>query len=55
MAYEEENRATRAETEAKEKLLQDARQIIEKEQVCKLTYIICSSFCFPLSVREIMF
>ncbi|XP_041344816.1 sodium channel protein type 5 subunit alpha-like [Pyrgilauda ruficollis] len=33
MAYEEENRATRAETEAKEKLLQDARQIIEKEQM----------------------
>ncbi|XP_058657887.1 sodium channel protein type 5 subunit alpha-like [Ammospiza caudacuta] len=33
MAYEEENRATRAETEAKEKMLQDARQIIEKEQM----------------------
>ncbi|XP_068861825.1 sodium channel protein type 5 subunit alpha-like [Aphelocoma coerulescens] len=33
MAYEEENRATRAETEAKEKLLQDARKIIEKEQM----------------------
>ncbi|XP_037985392.1 sodium channel protein type 5 subunit alpha-like [Motacilla alba alba] len=33
MAYEEENRATRAETEAKEKLLQNARQIIEKEQM----------------------
>ncbi|KAL2307164.1 hypothetical protein Nmel_000112, partial [Mimus melanotis] len=33
MAYEEENRATRAETEAKEKLLQDAKQIIEKEQM----------------------
>ncbi|XP_077637458.1 sodium channel protein type 5 subunit alpha-like [Lonchura striata] len=33
MAYEEENRATRAETEAKEKLLQDARQVIEKEQM----------------------
>nr|XP_041570270.1 sodium channel protein type 5 subunit alpha [Taeniopygia guttata] len=33
MAYEEENRATRAETEAKEKLLQDARKVIEKEQM----------------------
>ncbi|KAF4788304.1 hypothetical protein TURU_161892 [Turdus rufiventris] len=33
MAYEEENRATHAETEAKEKLLQDAKQIIEKEQM----------------------
>ncbi|KAJ7408210.1 hypothetical protein WISP_122266 [Willisornis vidua] len=32
MAYEEQNRATRAETEAKEKLLQDAQKIIEKEQ-----------------------
>ncbi|KFP07317.1 Sodium channel protein type 10 subunit alpha, partial [Calypte anna] len=36
MAYEEQNRATRAETEAKEKLLQDAKQILEKEKVCKL-------------------
>lgn len=35
MAYEEENRATRAETAAKEKLLEDAKHIIEKEQVCK--------------------
>lgn len=51
MAYEEENRATRAETEAKEKLLQDAREIIEKEQVCKLSYIICGSFCFLLFVN----
>ncbi|XP_023777741.1 sodium channel protein type 5 subunit alpha-like [Cyanistes caeruleus] len=33
MAYEEENRATHAETVAKEKLLQDAKQIIEKEQM----------------------
>ncbi|XP_028942552.1 sodium channel protein type 5 subunit alpha, partial [Antrostomus carolinensis] len=33
MAYEEENRATLAETEAKEKLLQDAKQILEKEQI----------------------
>lgn len=48
MAYEEENRATHAETEAKEKLLQDAKQIIEKEQVCKWSYLICSSFCFLL-------
>ncbi|KFW89401.1 Sodium channel protein type 5 subunit alpha, partial [Phalacrocorax carbo] len=32
MAYEEQNRATVAETEAKEKLLQDAQQILEKEQ-----------------------
>lgn len=40
MAYEEQNRATLAETEAKEKLLQDAQQILEKEQVCKLLYLI---------------
>ncbi|XP_029864813.1 sodium channel protein type 5 subunit alpha-like isoform X2 [Aquila chrysaetos chrysaetos] len=33
MAYEEQNRATLAETEAKEKLLQDAQQILEKEQM----------------------
>ncbi|XP_059674764.1 sodium channel protein type 5 subunit alpha [Gavia stellata] len=33
MAYEEQNRATLAETEAKEKLLQDAKQILEKEQM----------------------
>ncbi|KAM9233019.1 sodium channel protein type 5 subunit alpha-like [Leptosomus discolor] len=33
MAYEEQNRATLAETEAKEKLLQDAKQILEKEQI----------------------
>ncbi|XP_032865608.1 sodium channel protein type 5 subunit alpha [Tyto alba] len=33
MAYEEQNRATVAETEAKEKLLQDAKQILEKEQM----------------------
>ncbi|KAM9387524.1 sodium channel protein type 5 subunit alpha-like [Phaethornis superciliosus] len=33
MAYEEQNRATRAETEAKEKLLQDAKQILEKEKI----------------------
>ncbi|XP_027749325.1 sodium channel protein type 5 subunit alpha-like, partial [Empidonax traillii] len=32
MAYEEQNRASLAETEAKRKLLQDAQQIIEKEQ-----------------------
>lgn len=40
MAYEEQNRATLAETQAKEKLLQDAKEILEKEQVCKLFYII---------------
>ncbi|XP_025947376.1 sodium channel protein type 5 subunit alpha-like [Apteryx rowi] len=33
MAYEEQNRATLAETEAKEKLLQDAKQILEKEKM----------------------
>ncbi|KAM6276747.1 sodium channel protein type 5 subunit alpha-like [Spheniscus humboldti] len=33
MAYEEQNRATLAETEAKEKLLQEAQQILEKERV----------------------
>ncbi|XP_064364133.1 sodium channel protein type 5 subunit alpha-like [Dromaius novaehollandiae] len=33
MAYEEQNRATLAETEAKEKLLQDAQQILEKEKM----------------------
>ncbi|NXV85515.1 SCN4A protein, partial [Calonectris borealis] len=33
MAYEEQNRATLAETEAKEKLLQEAKQILEKEQM----------------------
>ncbi|NWX01355.1 SCNAA protein, partial [Caloenas nicobarica] len=33
MAYEEQNRSTLAETEAKEKLLQDAQQILEKEQI----------------------
>ncbi|XP_074755968.1 sodium channel protein type 5 subunit alpha-like [Athene noctua] len=33
MAYEEQNRATLAETEAKEKLLQDAQQILEKERM----------------------
>ncbi|KFP75989.1 Sodium channel protein type 10 subunit alpha, partial [Acanthisitta chloris] len=44
MAYEEQNRATLAETVAKKKLLQDAQQIIEKEQVCKVLYRICSSF-----------
>ncbi|NWR37930.1 SCN4A protein, partial [Tachuris rubrigastra] len=32
MAYEEQNRASLAETEAKKKLLQDAQQIIQKEQ-----------------------
>jgi len=42
MAYEEQNRATLAETAAKEKLIQDARQILEKEQVCKLLYRICN-------------
>lgn len=46
MAYEEQNRATLAETQAKEKLLQDAQQILEKEQVCKLLYTVPSvSFC----------
>lgn len=39
MAYEEQNRATLAETAAKEKLLQDAQQILEKEKVCKLLYV----------------
>ncbi|XP_068790277.1 sodium channel protein type 5 subunit alpha-like [Struthio camelus] len=33
MAYEEQSRATLAETEAKEKLLQDAQQILEKEKM----------------------
>ncbi|XP_035410224.1 sodium channel protein type 5 subunit alpha-like [Cygnus atratus] len=33
MAYEEQNKATLAETQAKEKLLQDAHQILEKEQM----------------------
>ncbi|XP_021243737.1 sodium channel protein type 5 subunit alpha-like [Numida meleagris] len=33
MAYEEQNRATLAETQAKEKLLQDAKKILEKEQM----------------------
>ncbi|NWX96191.1 SCN4A protein, partial [Nothoprocta ornata] len=33
MAYEEQNKATLAETEAKEKLLQDAQQILEKEKM----------------------
>uniref|UniRef100_A0A803XR29 Sodium channel protein n=1 Tax=Meleagris gallopavo TaxID=9103 RepID=A0A803XR29_MELGA len=33
MAYEEQNRATLAETQAKEKLLQDAKEILEKEQM----------------------
>ncbi|KAM9287884.1 sodium channel protein type 5 subunit alpha-like [Cariama cristata] len=33
MAYEEQNRATLAETEAKEKLLQDAQKILEAEQM----------------------
>ncbi|XP_064906451.1 sodium channel protein type 5 subunit alpha-like [Columba livia] len=33
MAYEEQNRSTLAETEAKEKLLQDAQQILENEQI----------------------
>ncbi|XP_009862772.1 PREDICTED: sodium channel protein type 5 subunit alpha-like, partial [Apaloderma vittatum] len=32
MAYEEQNRATLAETEAKEKLLQEAQTILEREQ-----------------------
>lgn len=40
MAYEEQNRATLAETQAKEKLLQDAKKVLEKEKVCKLLYII---------------
>lgn len=44
MAYEEQNRATLAETEAKEKLLKDAQQILEKEQVCKLLYTVPSVF-----------
>uniref|UniRef100_A0A8B9ETZ1 Sodium channel protein n=1 Tax=Anser cygnoides TaxID=8845 RepID=A0A8B9ETZ1_ANSCY len=33
MAYEEQNKATLAETQAKEKLLQDAHQILEKEKI----------------------
>ncbi|KAM6338644.1 sodium channel protein type 5 subunit alpha-like [Podargus strigoides] len=33
MAYEEQNRATLAETEAKEKLLQDAQRLLEKERM----------------------
>ncbi|XP_008940731.1 PREDICTED: sodium channel protein type 5 subunit alpha-like [Merops nubicus] len=33
MAYEEQNKATLAETQAKEKLLKDAREILEKEQM----------------------
>ncbi|XP_062426842.1 sodium channel protein type 5 subunit alpha-like [Rhea pennata] len=33
MAYEEQSRATLAETEAKEKLLQDAQEILEKEKM----------------------
>ncbi|NWQ81069.1 SCN4A protein, partial [Columbina picui] len=33
MAYEEQNRSTLAETEAKEKLLQDAQQILEREKM----------------------
>ncbi|KFV44559.1 Sodium channel protein type 5 subunit alpha, partial [Gavia stellata] len=40
MAYEEQNRATLAETEAKEKLLQDAKQILEKEQVYLLLFLL---------------
>ncbi|NP_001305357.3 sodium voltage-gated channel alpha subunit 11 [Gallus gallus] len=33
MAYEEQNRATLAETQAKEKLLQDAKKVLEKEKM----------------------
>ncbi|XP_010183792.1 PREDICTED: sodium channel protein type 5 subunit alpha-like [Mesitornis unicolor] len=33
MAYEEQSRATLAETEAKEKLLRDAQQVLEKEKM----------------------
>ncbi|XP_065601047.1 sodium channel protein type 5 subunit alpha-like [Cyrtonyx montezumae] len=33
MAYEEQNKATLAETQAKEKLLQDAKKILEKEKM----------------------
>ncbi|NXC41524.1 SCN4A protein, partial [Penelope pileata] len=33
MAYEEQNRATIAETQAKEKLLQEAQQVLEKERM----------------------
>ncbi|XP_032298869.1 sodium channel protein type 5 subunit alpha-like [Coturnix japonica] len=33
MAYEEQNRATLAETQAKEKLLEEAKKILEKEQM----------------------
>ncbi|XP_042744374.1 sodium channel protein type 1 subunit alpha-like [Lagopus leucura] len=33
MAYEEQNKATLAETQAKEELLQDAKKILEKEQM----------------------
>ncbi|XP_053915551.1 sodium channel protein type 5 subunit alpha isoform X2 [Cuculus canorus] len=33
MAYEEQNRATLAETQAKEKLLQNAQQVLEKEKM----------------------
>ncbi|XP_069715358.1 sodium channel protein type 5 subunit alpha-like [Phaenicophaeus curvirostris] len=45
MAYEEQNRATLAETQAKEKLLQNAQQVLEKEKILtagegnKATYV----------------
>lgn len=40
MAYEEQNKATLAEIQTKEKLLEDAKQLLEKEKVCKLLFII---------------
>lgn len=58
MAYEEQNKATLAETQAKEKLLQDAKKILEKEQVCKLLYIIKNKiyiFSYILGYNKLSF
>lgn len=40
MAYEEQNQATQAEIQAKEKLFQEAEELLKKEQVTNFLYTI---------------
>uniref|UniRef100_A0A8C3P9G8 Sodium channel protein n=1 Tax=Chrysemys picta bellii TaxID=8478 RepID=A0A8C3P9G8_CHRPI len=43
MAYEEQNNATLAKTQAKKKLCQEAEELLRKEQVCTLYFIMYST------------
>lgn len=47
MAYEDQNKATIAETEAKERKFREAMELLQKEQeVCELLQKLVSTFCY---------